>query len=99
MTEEEEFEFRLRYEREQEDQTSKAGLAAEEVSSQVDQPEQKRKNYYYSEGLGKGLRDPLDAAAQMFYNAAPESVKKSGDKLNNWIAEKTTAAAKYSKVF
>jgi len=89
MTEEEEFEFRLRYEREQEDQTSKAGLAAEEVSSQVDQPEQKRKNYYYSEGLGKGLRDPLDAAAQMLYNAAPESVRKSGDKLNNWIAEKT----------
>lgn len=89
MTEEEEFEFRLRYEREQESQAQTGNLAAEEVSSKVDQPEQKRKNYYYSEGLGKGLRDPLDAAAQMLYNAAPESVRKSGDKLNNWIAEKT----------
>lgn len=37
----------------------------------------------------QGMRDPLDGAAQLLYNALPKSVVKAGDAANNWIAEKT----------
>lgn len=39
-------------------------------------------------GFVKGLRDPVDALAQILYKVVPEDVRKSGDKLNNWLAEK-----------
>ena len=40
-------------------------------------------------GLAMGIRDPLDAGAQMFYNMLPKSVQDVGNKANNWIADKT----------
>lgn len=40
-------------------------------------------------GLAMGLRDPLDAGAQMLYNLIPKAVQDAGNKANNWIADKT----------
>lgn len=37
----------------------------------------------------KGLRDPIDAGAQLLTNALSESVVQAGNRLNNWIADKT----------
>lgn len=37
----------------------------------------------------KGVKDPIDAVAQMAYNAIPESVQKAGNAINNAIADKT----------
>lgn len=37
----------------------------------------------------KGLRDPIDAGAQLLTNALPESVVTAGNRLNNWLADKT----------
>lgn len=37
----------------------------------------------------QGLRDPIDAGAQMLVNALPDAVVEAGNKLNNWIAENT----------
>ncbi len=46
------------------------------------------------EKFGRGLRDPLDAAAQLLYNALPESVQQGGNRLNNWLAENTGLVGK-----
>lgn len=37
----------------------------------------------------KGLRDPIDAGAQLLTNALPEGVVTAGNRLNNWLADKT----------
>ena len=44
--------------------------------------------------IGQGLRDPIDASAQLLTRALPESVVKAGNALNNLIAEKTGLVAK-----
>lgn len=41
------------------------------------------------EGFYKGAKDPLDAMAQMLYEAAPKKVREDVNAFNNWIAEKT----------
>lgn len=46
------------------------------------------------EKVGRGVADPIEGAAQLLYNALPESVTKAGDQLNNWIADKTGLVAK-----
>lgn len=38
-------------------------------------------------GYMRGLRDPVDAAAQMLYHAVPEGVQQAGNRLNNWLVE------------
>lgn len=40
-------------------------------------------------GYARGLRDPVDAGAQMLTQILPKSVVESGNKLNNWLADKT----------
>lgn len=40
-------------------------------------------------GWVKGMRDPVDALAQILYNTVPEKVRRDMDAFNNWIAEKT----------
>ncbi len=45
-------------------------------------------------GFAKGLRDPIDAGAQMLTNMLPESVVKAGNRLNNFIADKTGIVGK-----
>lgn len=37
----------------------------------------------------KGLRDPIDAGAQLLTNMLPEGIVKAGNRLNNFIADKT----------
>lgn len=37
----------------------------------------------------RGLRDPIDAGAQLLTNILPEGVVKAGDQFNNWLADKT----------
>lgn len=41
------------------------------------------------DGLIKGLRDPLDAAAQLLNHAVPEGARRRIDELNNYLADKT----------
>lgn len=40
-------------------------------------------------GFVKGMRDPIDAGAQLLTKALPESVVQAGNALNNWLADKT----------
>lgn len=42
----------------------------------------------------KGAKDPIDAGAQMLYNALPSELVSSMDKINNYIAEKTGLVGK-----
>jgi len=42
----------------------------------------------------QGLRDPIDASAQLLTKALPEGVVNAGNRLNNLIAEKTGLVAK-----
>lgn len=37
----------------------------------------------------KGLRDPVDAGAQMLVNALPAGLVRAGNRANNWLADKT----------
>jgi hypothetical protein len=37
----------------------------------------------------RGMRDPVDAGAQMLTNVLPAGVVSAGNKLNNWLADKT----------
>lgn len=62
--------------------------APQPLPETAQQPETAQPAETYS-GWVKGLRDPVDALSQMLYESIPEDVKKSGDALNNWIAEKT----------
>jgi hypothetical protein len=39
--------------------------------------------------LLKGLRDPLDGGAQLLTHLLPDSVVQGGNRLNNWLADKT----------
>lgn len=40
-------------------------------------------------GFAKGMRDPIDAGAQLLTKALPDSVVDAGNRLNNWLADKT----------
>ena len=42
-----------------------------------------------TEKVLKGARDPIDAGAQVLTHILPESVVNAGNKLNNFIADKT----------
>lgn len=41
------------------------------------------------ERFGQGLKDPIDAGAQLLTKMLPESVVQAGNKANNWLADKT----------
>lgn len=45
-------------------------------------------------GLVRGMRDPIDGGAQLLTHLLPESVVNAGDRLNNWLADKTGMVAK-----
>lgn len=45
-------------------------------------------------GVLRGIRDPIDAAAQMLVHALPDSVVEAGNQANNWIAENTGLVGK-----
>jgi hypothetical protein len=41
------------------------------------------------ERYAKGLRDPIDGGAQLLTKALPQGVVDAGNRLNNWLADKT----------
>lgn len=43
--------------------------------------------------IGQGLRDPIDASAQLLTQALPQGVVQAGNRLNNWLAENTGLVA------
>lgn len=46
-----------------------------------------------TERVLKGIRDPIDAGAQLLTNILPEGIVSAGNRLNNYIAEKTGLVA------
>ena len=42
----------------------------------------------------RGMRDPIDAGAQMLTNALPAGVVNAGNRFNNWLADKTGLVAR-----
>lgn len=65
------------------------------AQSQWKQPEPMQQNEMKAapvdapSGFKKGLRDPIDAGAQLLTNVLPESVVTAGNRFNNWLADKT----------
>lgn len=47
-----------------------------------------------TEKLARGLADPFEGGAQLLYNALPAGVQQAGNRLNNWLADKTGLVAK-----
>ena len=41
------------------------------------------------EKIGRGMKDPLDAAAQLFEKMMPQGFNNANRSVNNWIADKT----------
>lgn len=44
--------------------------------------------------LGKGLADPIEGGAQLLTQSLPSGVVDAGNRLNNWLADKTGLVAK-----
>lgn len=49
-------------------------------------------------GIGQGLRDPIDAGAQMLRRAVPDSVGKAIDQFGNWLSDAGLPVARSSGV-
>ena len=47
-----------------------------------------------TERFTKGLRDPIDGGAQLLTKVLPDGVVNAGNRLNNWIADKTGLVAR-----
>jgi len=45
----------------------------------------------------KGMRDPIDAGAQLLTQMLPAGVEQAGNKLNNWLADKTGLVGRLPK--
>jgi hypothetical protein len=58
------------------------------------QPQAKQEGVSTLEGIGKGIKDPIDAGAQILTHILPESVVNAGNQANNWLADKTGLVAK-----
>ena len=87
LSEQEEFEL-LSLERQK---YASAGNSAPQQKQQAT-PEQEAMASGMSR-FAQGMRDPIDAAAQLLTRALPESVVKGGNRINNLIAEKTGLVA------
>lgn len=59
-----------------------------------DTPKPKGPPVTRSEKFGRGMRDPLDGAAQLLYNILPQGVQQAGNSLNNWLADNTGLVAR-----
>lgn len=81
MSEQEEFEFRARMEREMGAQAPAASRPAAEPISR-------------SERVMQGLKDPFSGGAQLLTKVLPTPVVQAGDRLNNWLADKTGLVAR-----
>lgn len=54
-----------------------------------DSPAPAKQGTFAGEGVLRGLYDPFTGLAQSAYNVLPKSVQKAGDRLNDFIADKT----------
>ena len=58
-------------------------------------PTQKQRDMTTSNArVMRGMRDPIDAGAQLLTNALPDSVVNAGNRFNNWLADKTGLVAR-----
>lgn len=58
-------------------------------------PTQKQRDMTTSNArVMRGMRDPIDAGAQIMTNALPASVVNAGNRFNNWLAGKTGLVAR-----
>ncbi len=78
MSEQEEFEFRARMEREAETTKPKI-VAAKATATPITRTEK----------LIKGMRDPIDGGAQLLTNMLPNKLVNGVNKVNNWLADNT----------
>lgn len=51
-------------------------------------------NMPISERIGQGIRDPIDAGAQLLTHVLPQGIVDKGNQLNNWLADKTGLVGK-----
>lgn len=80
MTEQEEFEFRHRLE--------------SELAAQPAKPTAQATSLTTTDKVLRGMRDPIDGGAQLLTHVLPDSVVNAGNKLNNWLADKTGLVGK-----
>lgn len=59
------------------------------ISAAPQQSKSEPKGTFKGEGFLRGLYDPFTGLAQGAYNLMPKSVQKAGDRLNDYIADKT----------
>ena len=59
-----------------------------------DAPKPKSAPMSRTQKLVQGVRDPLDGAAQLLYNAMPQGLQQAGNRLNNWLADNTGLVAR-----
>lgn len=65
------------------------GQIAPEQQASPEAATQPRKAGYPGEGVLRGVYDPFTGLAQGAYNLMPKSVQQAGNKLNDFLAEKT----------
>jgi hypothetical protein len=58
------------------------------------QPQQASQPLTLTDRVLKGMRDPIDAGAQLLTNVLPGSIVQAGNQLNNWLADKTGLVGK-----
>jgi hypothetical protein len=71
-----------------------SGRAVNAKSAQVQpqqaaQPQQSSPPLTLADRVLKGMRDPIDAGAQLLTNVLPGNIVQAGNQLNNWLADKT----------
>lgn len=63
--------------------------AAQQAQSQQQMTHAKPPNTSAATGFLRGMKDPIDAGAQMLTHALPKGMVNAGNVANNWIAETT----------
>jgi hypothetical protein len=61
------------------------------------QPQSQQNGNFQGSSLGgiiQGIRDPIDAGAQMLAHAVPDNIEQSVNRANNWLADKTGLVGK-----
>lgn len=57
-------------------------------------PERTGQSIPRGEKFMRGVADPIQGGAQLLYNMVPASVQQAGNRLNNWLADKTGMVAR-----
>lgn len=63
-------------------------------SAPIEQPAQPAENLSRFDKFAQGMRDPIDAGAQLLTEMLPDSVVNAGNRLNNFIADNTGLVAR-----